>query len=103
MLLDNTQWIGGNGLNLKGMPRSTGLAAFMDDIDWTDPNVAVPAANSELLYLTNLWRQAKGLPPVNPATNAPTVNVGLYKEEKNALILSGVGLAILFFISRKKR
>ncbi len=109
MLLTHNGWIGGNGLNqLSGARRlaSVGMTISPNagiDIDWSNPQNAGMAINAELLYLTNLWRQGRGLPPVDPATNAPTVNVGMSPEVKNAMLLGGAVLLGAILLMGRKR
>lgn len=98
-LITNTGAVGGgNGLN--------GVAAIFDNegagIDWENPQNVGAAVNAELLYLTNLWRQARGLPPVDPAHAAPTVNVGLSPEVKNVMLIGGAVLLAFVLMSRKR-
>lgn len=67
-----------------------------------DLKTAMPTVNSEMLYLSNLWRQANGQAPLDVKTNAPTVNVGLSPATTK---LAGVGFALgfAFLLSRIRR
>jgi hypothetical protein len=63
------------------------------------------AANSEVLYITNLVRQASGQTPINPATAAPTVNVGLSAQTQTLVkygMIAAVGVGLLAMF-RKRR
>ena len=102
--LSNTGWVGvSNGLN--GLPIYNAQGDVIGDtdtgLDTSNPQSMVTALNSEALYLTNLWRQARGLPPVNPSLSAPTVNVGLSPEAKQMLMVGGIGLVALLLLRRR--
>lgn len=121
MLIDNTDAVGQPGAYL----RKHGLGAISDvqSFDLTNPTIAVdptslatqtPGAptdwgsvatgiNTSLLYLTNLARQAQGLPPLSAAQVAPQVNVGLSPDTKNTVLLFGAGALAIYLFSRKAR
>jgi hypothetical protein len=69
--------------------RGLGQAMPYGDFDF---GTAVDAFNAEALWLSNVWRQAQGKPPIDPQYAAPGVNVSLSPESKNLLILLAVGI-----------
>lgn len=66
----------------------------------TDIATATAAANAEGVFWTNLVRQAQGMPPIDPRTSAPTVNVGLDADTKNLLLMGGIGALALMLLKR---
>lgn len=101
MLLTNTGWLGArNGLN--GFKSRGTLAGIFDNWSADDIQKATTGVNSELLYLTNLQRINNGLPPINAANAAPSVNVGLDPQLKTALMVGG-GLLLLVMLAKRKR
>lgn len=70
---------------------------------WADLiGVGVTAYNQQQLLEVNVERAKQGLPPISASEIAPTVNVGISPEIKQLLIMGGVGLLLLFLLTRKK-
>lgn len=68
-------------------------------LNLSDP-ATVTAINSELVFLTNLARQAAGMAPLAPQSSAPSVNVGLTSETQT-LLIGGLVLGAFFFMKKK--
>lgn len=67
-----------------------GAATPTETTDWAKIGTAI---NSETLFLTNLFRQSQGKPPL-PANTAPTVNVGVSDDTKRLIVGGGIALLI---------
>lgn len=67
-----------------------------------DP-ATVTAINSELVFLTNWWRQVNGQQPLALAQSAPTVNVGLNQDTRNLLLLGAAGVLAVILLKPKRK
>lgn len=123
MLIDNTDAVGQPGAYLRshGLGAYLGAAGDVQSFDLSNPTIAVDptslpptdpnaptdwstiatGVNTSLLYLTNLARQAQGLPPLTAAQVAPQVNVGLSADTKNTVLLIGAGILAVFLFARR--
>jgi len=54
------------------------------------------------LLQIQLTRAQQGLPPLDASAYGMGVNVGLSPQTLNALMLGGIALAVVFFMSRKR-
>ena len=103
--MDNT-----NRMNPMGQPgaalRRAGLARMgltpaNPADDWNLQNIAT-AFNSEILFFENLNRARQGLPPLQPGTYAPSVNVGLEAGTQQTLLIAGaVALAAVLLLKKR--
>lgn len=66
----------------------------------TAQNVAV-AVNSEALTLTNLVRQARGLPALAPSAATPKIGIAL-SPELQMIAVAAIGLLALYLLTRKR-
>lgn len=110
MLLDNTTVIRGIGVStpktwLKQHGYMAGLGdatdAFQAD-QQTGMTTAITAANMELVFLANYFRQLQGKAPLDPRYTSPSVNVGLSPDTQQFLLYGGLALFAFAMVSKRK-
>lgn len=65
---------------------------------WIDP-ATITAANSEAVFIANLWRGLNNQPQLNVATSSPAVNIGITPQVQNMLLLGGAGILALVLLN----
>lgn len=62
----------------------------------------VPAYQQQQLFKMQIRRAEQGLPPIDPSSFAPTVNVGVEANTRNLMLFGFIGLGVLFLLARRK-
>lgn len=63
----------------------------------------VATYNTQQILSANTERAKQGLPPLDAAAYAATVNVGLSPELKSMLLIGGLGLLLVYMMTRGRR
>lgn len=85
---------------IDGAPVDTTPSWITGALDLFKSGVTV--YNQQKILDANVARARQGLPPINTASIAPTVNVGVSPEIKNMLIMGAGALALIFLLKRKR-
>lgn len=82
--------------------QQSGGESWMDTLQRTLPVLAATYQQKQILGI-QLARAQAGLPPLDPAALGVGVSVGISPELKQMLVIGGIGLAAVIFMSRGRR
>lgn len=90
----------------KGQGGMAGMGDYTSPDDSTVKSItdaissAVTAYNQQEILQANIDRAKMGLPPINTSQIAPTYNVGLAPDTRNALLLAGLAILVVLLLKR---
>lgn len=65
--------------------------------------MAIAALNSELIFIQDTVRAARGLPPLPRSDLQPSLQFGLTPETRNVLLIGLAGVLTVYLVSRRRR
>lgn len=113
MVLDHTNQIFARLGQPGGFLRARGLGAVGTPMTTTAPETSffgltmadiqgiVSGLNSQQLFQLNLQRAEQGLPPLNPAMYAPSMNFGMTPETRQLVMFGAIGLIAVLLLKRR--
>lgn len=103
-----------NTVMIRGVGYETPQSFFRrKNVGWFQPQqpitespstteMALAALNSELIFIQDTVRAARGLPPLPRSNMQPSLNFGLTEDTRNVLLLGMAGFLTLYLFRRRR-